>query len=91
VAVWQTTLEPDEWHASALTSAADLASFTVEDVQEAEQRLRRLGRTFALRYAAVDPSEWDKDRGENRTLRATAEHLAESQWYAEQVGDLSKL
>ena len=43
----------------------------------------------ALRYAAVDPIEWDKDRGENRTLRQTAEHVAESEWYAEQVGDLS--
>lgn len=82
--------QPDEWHASALTSAADLAPFTVDDVREAEQRLRRLGRTFALRYAAVDPVEWDKDRGENRTLRETAEHLAESDWYAEQVGDLSQ-
>jgi glutamine synthetase adenylyltransferase len=81
--------QPDEWHASELTSEADLAPFTVEDVQEAEQRLRRLGRTFALRYAAVDPIEWGKDRGENRTLRETAEHLAESEWYAEQVGDLS--
>ena len=49
--------QPDEWHASALTSAADLAPFTVEDVREAEQRLQRLGRTFALRYAALDPDE----------------------------------
>lgn len=80
--------QPDEWHASALTSAADLAPFTVEDVREAEQRLRRLGRTFSLRYAAVDPAEWDKPRGANRTLRETAEHLAESSWYAEQVGAL---
>ena len=54
-----------------------------------EQRLRRLGRTFALRYAAVDPVEWDKDRGENWTLRQIAEHLVESEWYAQQVGDLS--
>ena len=81
--------QPDGWHASALTSAADLAPFTAEDAQEAEQRLRRLGRTFALRYAAVDPVEWDKDRGENWTLRQIAEHLVESEWYAQQVGDLS--
>lgn len=81
--------QPDEWHASALTSAADLAPFTVDDVREAEQRLSRLGRTFALRYAAVDPAEWDKDRGANWTLRQIAEHLVEVEWYAQQVGDLS--
>lgn len=34
--------------------------FTETDLKEAEKRLRRLGRTFALRYAAVGPSEWDK-------------------------------
>ena len=82
--------QPDEWHASALTSAADLAPFTVEDVREAEQRLQRLGRTFALRYAALDPAEWDKDRSPNWTLREIAEHLTELDWYAAQVGDLSR-
>ena len=81
--------QPDEWHASALTSAADLAPFTVDDVREAEQRLGRLGRTFTLRYAALDPAEWDKDRSPNWTLRQIAEHLVELDWYAEQVGDLS--
>jgi hypothetical protein len=81
--------QPDEWHASALTSQADLAPFTVDDVREAEQRLRRLGRTFTLRYAALEPAEWDKDRGENWTLRQIAEHLGELDWYAEQVGRIS--
>ena len=81
--------QPDEWHASALTSAADLAPFTVEDVREAEQRLRRLGRTLALRYAAVDPAEWDKNRTPNWTLRQIADHLVEVEWYAQQVGDLT--
>jgi hypothetical protein len=81
--------QPDQWHASATTSAADLAPFTEEDVREAEQRLRRLGRTFELRYAALAPAEWDKDRSPNWTLRQIAEHLTELDWYAEQVGDLS--
>jgi glutamine synthetase adenylyltransferase len=80
--------QPDEWLASALTSAADLAPFTEDDVREAEQRLRRLGRTFVLRYAAVDPAEWDKNRSPNWTLRQIAEHLTELDWYAAQVGDL---
>src|SRR5215468_1010109 len=79
--------QPDEWQASALMSAADLAPFTVEDVREAEQRLRRLGRTFVLRYAALGPAEWDKDRSPNWTLREIAEHLTELDWYAEQVGE----
>jgi hypothetical protein len=81
--------QPDEWHASALTSAADLAPFTEEDVREAEQRLNRLARTFVLRYAALDPAEWDKDRTPNWTLREIAEHLTDLDWYAAQVGDLS--
>lgn len=82
--------QPDEWLASTLTSEADLAPFTADDLREAQQRLRRLGRTFALRYAAVDPAEWDKDRGDDWPLRQIAEHLVESEWYAQQVGDLSK-
>ncbi|GAA1575341.1 MULTISPECIES: hypothetical protein [Kribbella] len=81
--------QPDEWHASAHTSAADLAPFTAEDVREAEQRLTRLGRTFVLRYASLDPAEWDKDRTPSWTLRQIAEHLTELDWYADQVGDLS--
>lgn len=82
--------QPDEWLASALTNQSDLAPFTAEDSQEAQQRLRRLGRTFALRYAALDPAEWDKDRSPNWTLRQIAVHLTESEWYAEQVGDLRR-
>ncbi|MDX3001559.1 hypothetical protein PWY87_07775 [Kribbella solani] len=81
--------QPDEWHASSVTSTADLAPFTEADVREAEQRLRRLARTFELRYAALDPAEWDKDRTPNWTLRVIAEHLIELDWYAEQVGDFS--
>jgi glutamine synthetase adenylyltransferase len=77
--------QPDEWQASALMSAADLAPFTQEDAREAEQRLRRLGRTFTLRYAALDPADWDKPRTPNWTLREIAEHLTELDWYARSV------
>lgn len=80
--------QPDEWHASLLTFESDWAHFTEADLREAEQRLRRLGRTFALRYAAAGPAEWDLDRGDNWTLRTIAEHLANITWYAEQVGRL---
>lgn len=80
--------QPDEWHASLLTFESDWARFTEGDLDEARQRLRRLGRTFALRLAAAGPAEWDSSRGENWTLRKIAEHLANITWYAEQVGDL---
>ena len=80
--------EEDRWLASSATTTADLAPFTDADVVEAEQRLRRLARTFELRYAAAGPDAWDAPRGTHWTLRAIAEHVA-TPWYAEQVGDLS--
>jgi hypothetical protein len=80
--------EPDGWHASLVTVDADWARFTELDLDEARQRLRRLGRTFALRLAAAGPDEWDAPRGESWTLRAIADHLTGVLWYAEQVGDL---
>jgi hypothetical protein len=79
--------QEDRWHASAVTLDADRASFSEADLVEAQQRLRRLARTFELRYAAAGPGEWDAPR-KGWTLRQIAEHLADP-WYAEQVGDLS--
>ena len=32
------------------------------DLNEAQQRLRRLASVFRLRFAAVGPSEWDRRR-----------------------------
>jgi hypothetical protein len=81
--------EPDHWHGSLVTVEADWARFTELDLDEARQRLRRLGRTFALRLAAC-PDEWDAPRGENWTLREIAEHLDELRWYADQVGRLPR-
>lgn len=80
--------EDDRWLASALTSPADRAPFTADDVTEATQRLRRLALTFVLRYAAAGPEARDAPRGDNWTLREIAAHLGDP-WYAEQVGDLS--
>jgi len=79
--------EEDRWFASTVTVAADWAPFTEADLREAEQRLRRLARTFELRYAAADPEEWDRPRDPNWTLRQIAEHVGTA-WYAEQVGNL---
>jgi hypothetical protein len=79
----------DEWGASAITTDADRAGFTDADLVEAGQRLRRLAATFELRLTAAGPAEWDMPRGDNWTLREIATHLAESRWYADQLGDLS--
>lgn len=80
---------PDHWHGSLVTLDSDWARFTELDLEEAQQRLRRLARTFSLRLAAAGAVAWDERRGENWSLRAIAEHLAGVVWYAEQVGDLS--
>ncbi|MGY2702725.1 hypothetical protein [Nocardioides sp. HB32] len=82
--------EPDHWHASLVTVEADWARFTEIDLDEARQRLRRLGRTFALRIAAAGPAEWDAPRGDSWTLREIAVHLTGIRWYADQVGVLRR-
>jgi hypothetical protein len=79
----------DKWGASMVTTEADGAVFTDVDLVEAEQRLRRLARTFELRYVAAGPATWDAPRGDNWTLREIATHLADVRWYADQLGDLS--
>jgi hypothetical protein len=80
--------EPDRWHGSLITLAGDWAPFTEAELNEATQRLRRLGQLYVQRFAAAGPLEWDRPRDPGWTLRAIAEHLADP-WYAEQVGDLS--
>lgn len=81
--------QPDGWHASLVTTAADWAPFTEVDLVEAGQRLRRLARTLELRLAAAGPEAWDTPRTPSWTLREIAEHLVGVRWYAEQVGRLS--
>ena len=81
--------QPDGWHGSLVTIESDWARFTELDRNEAQQRLPRLARTFALRLAAAGPDEWDRPRGDGWTLREIADHLTSVLWYAEQVGDLS--
>ncbi|CAI9405013.1 hypothetical protein [Nocardioides sp. T2.26MG-1] len=82
--------EPDAWHASLVTLETDWARFTELDLDEARQRLRRLGRTFALRLAAAGEAAWDVPRGDSWTLRQIADHLTGVRWYADQVGRLPR-
>jgi DNA-binding transcriptional MerR regulator len=81
--------EPDEWHASGVTLASDWAAFTEAELNEAEQRLRRIAQAYVHRLAAADPQEWDKPRSPHWTIREIAEHVG-APWYAEQIGDLSR-
>ena len=77
---------PDEWHGRSVTLGPDLAPFTGTDLDEARSRLRRLARSYLLRYVAAGPASWDAARDQAWTLRQIAEHVAEVSYYAEQVG-----
>ncbi len=78
--------EPDPWHASAITTAADLAPFTVEDLDEARSRLRRLALIWDARLRALSDEQLDARSGEAWTFRQIAFHVAGSAFYADSVG-----
>ncbi|WP_037858666.1 hypothetical protein [Streptomyces sp. NRRL S-340] len=83
------TPQPDHWHASTITTGADLAPFTRQDLDEARSRLTRLARIWAVRLDALTADQLDRSPGEGWTFRELARHLAESTYYADAVGDLS--
>ncbi|HEX9624179.1 MAG TPA: hypothetical protein VF979_07355 [Streptosporangiaceae bacterium] len=78
--------EPDRWHASAITTPADLADFTQEDLDEAASRLRRLALIWDVRLRSLTDEQLDAPSGEAWTLRQVALHLADSDFYAKSVG-----
>lgn len=80
--------EPDAWHASAITTAADLAPFSAEDLDEARSRLRRLALIWDTRLSSLTDNELDRAAGSAWTLRQVAFHVAESDFYADSVGQL---
>jgi hypothetical protein len=80
---------PDHWHASAITTPADFAAFTSEDLDEARSRLTRLAQIWSLRLRALDDERLDRVDGDAWTLRQVAFHLGDSTFYADAVGDLS--
>jgi hypothetical protein len=80
--------EPDAWHASAITTAADLSPFTAEDLDEARSRLRRLALIWDTRLSSLTDIELDRAEGSAWTLRQIAFHVAESDFYADSVGRL---
>jgi hypothetical protein len=80
---------PDDWHASAITTEADLAPFTAADLDEARSRLRRLARIWVNQLNGLTPEQLDHSPGTGWTFRALALHLAGSVYYADAVGDLT--
>ncbi|MEV1202498.1 DinB family protein [Microbispora rosea] len=80
---------PDHWHASMITTAADLAPFTEQDLDEARSRLTRLARIWTARLEVLSPEQLDHSPGAGWTLRQVAFHLGGSVYYADAVGDLS--
>jgi hypothetical protein len=78
----------DHWHASAITTPADLASFTEQDLDEARSRLTRLAQIWTNRLNALTLDQLDHSPGKGWTFRQIAFHLAESAYYADAVGDL---
>ncbi|MFD5448941.1 hypothetical protein [Streptomyces sp. NPDC127100] len=81
--------QPDHWHASGITTDADRAPFTQEDLEEARSRLTRLARIWANRLDALSGEQLDDSPGEGWSFRELATHVAESAYYADAVGDLS--
>ncbi|MFJ3038840.1 MULTISPECIES: hypothetical protein [Streptomyces] len=81
--------QPDHWHASLVTTDADRAAFTAEDLDEARSRLTRLARIWANRLEALTDEQLDHSPGEGWSFRELAAHLTESVYYADAVGDLS--
>lgn len=79
---------PDTWHGRTLTLATDWAPFTEADLNEAHNRLRRLGQVYALRLRSLHDEALDAPRGQSWTIRQIVEHVAGVTWYAEQVGHL---
>lgn len=80
--------EPDAWHGSLVTTPADLVPFTMNDLDEARSRLRRLAQIWEVRLRSLSDERLDAVEGDAWTLRQVAFHVAESGFYADSVGAL---
>lgn len=82
---------PDEWHASSVTTPADLALFRPEDLDEARSRLSRLAQIWRIRLATIPAEKMDVALGDAYTPREMVFHLVESTYYADSIGAISQL
>lgn len=73
-----------------VTTPADVAPFTKEDLDEARSRLRRLAQTWDARLRALSDEQLDAASGGAWTLRQVTFHVAESGFHADSVGDLAR-
>lgn len=78
----------DAWHASAMTTQADMAPFSRGDLDEAGSRLRRLAQIWRIRLRSVRESKMDASEGDDYTLREIAFCAVESGDYADAIGSL---
>lgn len=79
----------DHWHASAITTPADLAPFTPEDLDEARSRLTRLAQIFEVRLRQLSDAKLDQRQAGAWSVRQIAFHLEGSLYYAKAIGSLS--
>jgi hypothetical protein len=77
---------PDQWHASDVTTPADLAPFTADDRDEARSRLTRLAAVFDTRLRSLTCEQLDRAYADGWSPRQIALHLDGSSYYAESVG-----
>jgi hypothetical protein len=82
--------QPDHWHASAITTPADLAAFTPDDLDEARSRLQRLALIWDVRLRSLSEQQLNEPADDSWTLRQLAFHVAESAFYADSVGVLPR-
>jgi hypothetical protein len=80
---------PDTWQASRITTGADLAPFTLEDLAEARNRFERLAGMWRATLMTIPAEKMDAAKGDDYTPRELAFHTLESIDYANHVGDLS--
>jgi hypothetical protein len=80
---------PDHWHASAITTPADLAPFEQDDLDEARSRLERLAQIWRIRLEAVPSRLLDESEADSYTPREMAFCVAGSVYYADAIGKLS--
>ncbi|MEP7378403.1 MAG: hypothetical protein ABI725_02460 [Chloroflexota bacterium] len=81
---------PDTWRASQITTGADMAPITAEDLAEARNRFERLAGMWRATLASIPADKMDLAKGDDYTPRELAFHTLESMDYAIHVGDLSR-
>ncbi len=77
---------PDRWHGSYVTTAADMAPFFEQDVNEATNRLERLAEIWRLRLGSIPSEDLDRAEGDAYSPREMAFCAAGSTDYARAVG-----